>query len=333
MTNGTTGTTVLVTGATGFVGGAVTRALLGAGYRVHILVRSAERARDLIARGARPVAGDMCQPATYRDIAAGVDAIVHAAQQRIPGRVTRRKLDGLARANAVATEALADACLASGARLIYTSGCYTYGDRGDQWITEATPFAPSPLGASHAAQVSWLRERRDRGLDYVVLSLGFVYGPGGNFVKAFYEPARRGLLRCIGPGTNFFSSVHVDDAAAAYLAALRAAPAATTPAGEEYLIADDAPLRMRDWIDEITTAMGRRKAGTMPPAIAGLVAGRPAVASLSTSCRVSAGKAGTALRWRPEYPSAAEGIPVAIAALQKKRNTATTSTPHEMGSR
>lgn len=304
------GNSVLVTGATGFVGGAVTRALLVADYRVHILVRSPERAAHLIALGARPVRGDMCQPDSYRAVAGSADAVVHAAQLRISGRVTRSKLDRLARANAIVTENLAGACLESGARFLYTSGCYTYGDHGDQWVTEDMPFAPSPLGTNHAARVGWLRGQGDRGLDYVVLSLGFVYGPGGNFLRVFYEPARRGLLRSIGPGTNFFSGVHVDDAATAYLRALRAAPP-----GEEYLVADDRPLTMRDWVDQVTTTLGRRRAGTMPPAVAGLVAGQPAVASLISSCRVSAAKAREALGWRPRYPSAADGIPATLSGL------------------
>jgi dihydroflavonol-4-reductase len=301
---------ILVTGATGFVGGPVTRALLSAGYKVHILVRSPEQAAPLIALGACPVPGDMCQPDTYRAIAGSVDAVVHVAQQRISGRVTRSKLDRMAQTNAIVTENLARACLASGARLLYTSGCYTYGDHGDRWVTEELPFAPSPLGVNHAQQVTWLRGQRDRGLDYVVLSLGFVYGPGGNFLKAFYEPARRGLLRSIGPGANYFSCVHVDDAARAYRAALVGA----SP-GEEYLIADDGPLTMRGWVDQITSALGQRAAGTIPPALAGLVAGAPAVASLVTSCRVSAAKAREALDWRPRYSTAAEGLPATISAM------------------
>jgi nucleoside-diphosphate-sugar epimerase len=302
--------TVLVTGATGFVGGAVTRVLLKAGYRVHILVRSPERAADLIALGAHPVQGDMCQPDSYRAVAGSVDVVVHAAQRRISGRVTRSKLDRMAQDNAAVTKNLAHACLASGARFLYTSGCYTYGDHGDQWVTEDMPFTPSPLGINHAEQVSWLREHRDRGLDYVVLSLGFVYGPGGNFLRAFYEPARHGLLRCIGPGTNFFSCVHVDDAATAYARALLSARP-----GEEYLVADDKPLTMRGWVNQITMTLGRRPAGTIPGALAGVVAGQPAVGSLVTSCRVSAAKAHEALGWRPRYSSAAEGIPATISAL------------------
>ena len=46
--------------------------------------------------------------------------------------------------------ALARACIEHGKRLVYTSGCFNYGDRGAHWITEETPFEPSPLGEGHA---------------------------------------------------------------------------------------------------------------------------------------------------------------------------------------
>jgi hypothetical protein len=51
------------------------------------------------------------------------------------------------------TDTLARACLATATRFIYTSGVFNYGDCGDAWITEDTPFNPSPLGVGHAAEV------------------------------------------------------------------------------------------------------------------------------------------------------------------------------------
>lgn len=302
--------TVLVTGATGFVGGAVTRALLGRGYQVRVLARSQDRARELVSLGASPVIADMREPATYRDAAASVGAVVHAAQLRTSGRITLRKLARLAQANDTMTQTLAGACQSGGARLIYTAGAFTYGDHQDRWITERTPFDPSPLGVAHAAGVRMLRSLRGQGLDYVVLNLGFVYGPGGNFKAAFYDQATRGMLRCIGPGTNFWSLVHVDDAAAGYLAALEYGAS-----GEEYNLADDAPLRLRALVDEITRVMGKRHVGTIPARLAALAVGGPAIASLTTSYRVSAARAHTELGWKPAYPSVADGLPPAIAAL------------------
>jgi nucleoside-diphosphate-sugar epimerase len=304
---------VFVTGATGFVGAAVVRDLLAAGHRVTALVRSPERAA-LLPTGVRPVLGDMRRPETYRAAAAAAATVVHAAQVRVQGRVTKGRLARLAAANDVMTGELARVCRDAGRRLVYTSGCFGYGDRGADWITEDTPLRPSPLGAEHARQVARLRAlRTDDGLDVVVLHLGFVYGPGGTFKSVFYDQARRGRLRCIGAGANYWSLVHVDDAAAAYVAAVERAPA-----GAEYNVVDDDPPTLRAFVDELTTALGaRRRAGSVPRGLASLVAGAPAVASLTSSYRVDNSRIRTRLGWRPRYPRVSDGLPAVLAELRR----------------
>jgi nucleoside-diphosphate-sugar epimerase len=300
---------VLVTGATGFVGGAVVRALADSGRHPVALVRSRQGLGGLHALGATVVTGDMTEPATYRDVVAEVDAVVHAAQTRVTGRVTARALAALARDDEVATSTLVEACRAGGTRLVYTSGC----DHGDAWVTEETPLAPAPLSAGHTRQVRRLRQEAARGLDVVVLHLGFVYGPGGTFQRVFYEQARSGRLRTIGRGANYWSVVHVDDAAAAYVAALDYAPA-----GAEYNVVDDHPLRQRELVDHLTDAVGKRRVGSVPVALAGLVAGRAAALSLATSYRVSNRRARDELGWTPAYPRFTDGLPVTVAAIEAR---------------
>jgi 2-alkyl-3-oxoalkanoate reductase len=301
---------VLVTGATGLVGGAVARALLGAGHDVAALVRSEAAAAPLAAAGARLVVGDITRPETLRDAVPTGGAVVHAAQLRVR-RAGARALRRLEAADRVSTAALAESCLAAGSRLVYTSGAFVWGDHGDRWIDEGMPLTPSPLGVGKAAVTRRLRALRQRGLDSVVLHLGYVYGPGSTFRSAFWQPARRGLLRCPGPGDNYWSPVHADDAAAAYVAAVERAPA-----GSEYAVVDDEPLPLRALVDRLTDALGRPRVGSAPPRLLALAAGAPAVASLVTSFRTSNAKARGELGWAPGYPSFAAGLPAALAALE-----------------
>src|ERR671912_2911464 len=74
---------VLVTGATGLVGEAVTRALLGAGHEVVALVRSPAGAAPLAAAGARLRTGDITDPETLRSAVPAGGAVVNAAQLRV----------------------------------------------------------------------------------------------------------------------------------------------------------------------------------------------------------------------------------------------------------
>jgi 2-alkyl-3-oxoalkanoate reductase len=305
---------VLVTGATGFVGSAVVRRLLAEGHEVTGLVRDPDRARGLARLGMRTLTGDMLDPASYEQAAQRSGAVVHCAQLAPGRRLTRRRAARMAAANMVTTRALARACLRGGGRLLYTSGSFVYGDHGDAWITERTPLTPSPLGEGHAAGVRHLRELAPRGLRFAVLTPGFVYGPGGNFKAAFHDQAAAGRLRCIGHGANYWSCVHVDDLAGAYAAALAGAPP-----GAEYNVVDDKPLTLRELVDRVAAGTGGGgRPGSVPPVLAGLVVGRPVVASLTTSYRVSGALIREELGWRPAYPTLAEGLPPTLAALARR---------------
>lgn len=296
---------VLVTGATGYVGGAVARALRTAGHDVVALVRSPSR--DAAPAGVRVEVGDLTVPATYRQLVSEMDCVVHAAQRRVRGRVSRRQVRLLAGTERVAVSTLGRACAAAGVRLVYTSSAFAFGDRGEDWVDEDSPLAPSALGAHHAEGVRLLR-RLD--LDLRVIQLGMLYGPGGTFRAALYDPARRGLLRRIGSGVNYWSLVHLDDAAAGYVAAVERAPA-----GGEWILADDAPLRQREVVDLLTDAMGRPRVGSVPPALLGLLAGGPAIDSLTTSYRLRNDRAKRDLGWKPAHPTFADGLPATLAAL------------------
>jgi 2-alkyl-3-oxoalkanoate reductase len=305
---------VLVTGATGFVGGAVCRALIGAGHSVLGFTRSGTRTGRLTALGVEVHTGDMRNPRTYQPLVTDVDAVVHAAQLGYQGRFTDQKAAELRSADAVMTRILADACQDKAVRLMYTSSCFVYGDRGDEWITEETPFAPSPLGAAHAAGVEHLRARVREGLDAVIVAPGFVYGPGGIFASSFYDQARKGRLMVIGNGRNFWSCIQVDDLAAAYVTAIEQAKP-----GAEYNVVDGEPLHLRELVDAVTDGMGRSRVGSIPPPIIGLMIGRPLVDSLITSFRIGNDKIRRELGWAPRFPSVRDGLPGTLSALAAAR--------------
>jgi len=179
---------VLVTGATGFVGRSVTMALLGDGHEVHGLVRDPASARGLREAGVSLHAGDMREPGTYVPLVGQVDAVVQAAQLSTAGRVTRAKARAVFAAEHTMTSALAQACLDQHKRLVYTGGCFDWGDHGEELITEQTPLSPSPMGQGHAREAAALQRLHDeQGLDVVRLNPGFVYGPGGLLKTAFID--------------------------------------------------------------------------------------------------------------------------------------------------
>ena len=81
------------------------------------------------------------------------------------------------------TSALAEACIEHDKVLLYTNGCFGYGDHGEAWITEETPFSPSPMGVGsrRGGRAADGPSREGEPKRSSILTAGFVYGPGGLF--------------------------------------------------------------------------------------------------------------------------------------------------------
>src|SRR5207253_6514557 len=77
---------IFLTGATGYVGGAVLDALMRAGHDVTALVRDNEKAARVASRGGRPVIGNLGDPESYRAAADAQDGYVHTAFDNASGR-------------------------------------------------------------------------------------------------------------------------------------------------------------------------------------------------------------------------------------------------------
>jgi 2-alkyl-3-oxoalkanoate reductase len=247
--------------------------------------------------------------AGHRLQAAGepADAIVHCPPPEPGGRLTHRRLAAHRRAAAARAAKLAAEAAAAGARLVHVGSAFAWGDHGADWIDEATPQRPAPLGAGDADVARRLLAlRAERGLDVVLVAVGIVYGPGGVFEPALWN----GRARVVGWGGNYLSCVHVDDAARAIAAALeRGAP------GTSYLAVDDEPVTQRALADAAADAAGRPRPGSSSVGVAGARVGFPLARSLTASVRARNARAKAELGWAPRFPSVREGVWPAAGAL------------------
>lgn len=304
---------VLVTGATGFVGSAVVRALLQRGDTVVGLVREAARGRWLEERGASVAVGEMERPETYEPLVRQVDAVVHAAQAKPRGRWSHRRITAMHHSDALMTRVLARACLDQGKVLIYTSGAMAHAGGTEEWISEATPLRPCLLAKGHADMVAELTGLHlDRGLRAMVITPGFVYGAGG-FLRETVELLLRGRYRVIGKGANYWGLVHVEDLAMVYVLALeRGSP------GDNYFVCDDVPMRRREVIDCVTDALGLPRVGNVPGWVVGLWLGFPLVEAINASLRMRNDLVKQRLGWSPRYRSFTDGLPSLLEQLRQK---------------
>lgn len=293
---------VLVTGASGFLGRAACARLVGAGHDVLALVRrpGSEPA------GTTAVPGDLSQPATVaRAVAAAEpEAVLHLAaeiaSQRSEERIRAVNVDG--------TRALIEAAEAPRApRFVFTSTVVT-GDAGGRVLTEDEPLPVStPYGRSKQEGERMLAASA---LPYVIVRPSHVYGPGGWYAEELIAQLRKpGRFCVIGRGDNLWDVVHVDDVVSALVFALDGAPA-----GETYHCADDEPITYYDFMALSAETLGLGKPRHIPAALARIAAGRNAVDAVLRSARSSNAKLRGA-GWEPVYPTAASGVPAALAVM------------------
>jgi len=171
---------VLVTGGSGFIGGALVDALVAAGRPVRALARSADAARALRGRGAEPVVGDVLDPASLAPAAQGCSVVYHAAGMNTfcladPTPMERVNVDGSA--NVVAAAAAGGV-----GKVIYTSSAAALGEVPGTVGSEDSPHRGWFL--SEYERTKYLAERRvlhdaaERGVEVVCVSPSSVQGPG-----------------------------------------------------------------------------------------------------------------------------------------------------------
>jgi nucleoside-diphosphate-sugar epimerase len=238
-------TKTLVTGATGFIGGRLTTALLDRGDDVRALVRDPARASALDARGVELVQGDVEDTDSLARAVAGVDRVYHCAAivsdwiareeiQRINVEGTRRMLEACARANV--------------GRLLYLSSLAVLGTRHHHGTDESAPYqetgdaySDSKIDSEKLAQ-----EFAARGdVETVIVRPGFVYGPGDrNFMPRLLEGLAGGQFAFVGDGSKLLNIVYIDDVAQAALLADEN-PDAT---GKAYNVTDGTRTSLREFV-------------------------------------------------------------------------------------
>lgn len=179
---------VLVTGANGFVGRALTAALSTAGYRVRAAIRNPAVGDVLPAEVV--VVGALEAGTAWAPLLAGVDVVIHLAAR--VHRMHESPLDAATayqKVNVAATAELAQACVTAGVRrFIYLSSIKVLGEvSGDHPFSDAS--VPAPMGpyagSKWQAEQSLQRIARGTALEIVTIRPPLVYGPGvkGNFLR------------------------------------------------------------------------------------------------------------------------------------------------------
>jgi dihydroflavonol-4-reductase len=248
----------LVTGATGFVGSAVARALLARGMRVRALVRAGGDRRNLDGLPLELAVGDLRDPSSLAAAVAGCRTLFHvAADYRIwvpdPAEMLRANVEG--------TRALMLAALAAGVeRVVYCSSVAALGLHSDGTpADETTPVHEAQIAgiykkSKYRAEQAVLELVRERGLPAVIVNPAGPIGPRdikptptGRMIA---DAARGRMPAYVETGINV---VHVDDVAQGHLLALDHGRI-----GERYILGSEN-LTLRHLLALVDDVTGRRQ--------------------------------------------------------------------------
>jgi nucleoside-diphosphate-sugar epimerase len=237
---------IFLTGATGYIGGAVLDALVRAGHDVTALVRNGEKARGVAKRGAHPVIGNLADPESYRANADGQDGYIHTAFDARSGQGPSIDLIVLTTILAAAKRPRTASPTSPARRfVIYTSGVWVLGN-SPQPATEDAPI--NPVG-----HVSWRPDHEQMVLDAhcdrlrtIVIRPGVVYGRGSGIIGDLFKAASNGLVRVVGDGNNHWPLIYDRD-----LAELYARLAGRDDSGGVYHANDEGDERVNDIVDAI----------------------------------------------------------------------------------
>jgi dihydroflavonol-4-reductase len=253
----------LVTGATGFVGAAVARALQRRGHKLRLLVREGSKRTNLVGVEAELVTGDLADPAGFDRAVAGCRYVFHVAADY---RLWVPDVAAMRRVNIDGTVGLLRAAAAAGVeKCVYTSSVAALGLTRDGTPADETTTVDEAVLIGAYKRSKYDAEQAVRGLaaagqNIVIVNPSTPVGPGdikptptGRMVL---DAARGRMPAYVNTGLNV---VHVDDVADGHVAAL-----AKGRAGEAYILGSEN-LMLRDLLVMIAAQARRRPAKVRLP--------------------------------------------------------------------
>lgn len=315
---------VLVTGATGFLGGAVSRDLIVRGFDVIGTGRNRDKGISLVAAGIDFRSIDLADRKSLDEAMRGVDVVVHCGALAAPWGRRKAFWDS----NVVGTQNVIGACLSqSVSRLVHISTPSVVSSFEDQFCLDESEPAPSSF-VSEYARSKWFAEEEIRAVDAnaletVILRPRAIYGPGDiNLLPRILDAARKGRLPIIGDGAALCNITHIDDV----VQSIRLAMEKSQAVGRTFFITGGEDLNLSDVVNDVlktfdaplpTRTMSVSKAMMMGRTLEWLwsvcrLAGEPPVTrytvgqfAYSQTLDISAARC--ALGYRPRV-AAAEGI-------------------------
>ncbi len=295
---------VLVTGATGFIGSRLVEELIAKEYSVSTVVREGKHT----AVKTDEIIGDLTDSGLNFE-GKNFDCVFHLASCT-PLEKNPKVLENV---NLQGTKNLFKAINGKTKSIIYVSGLGVFGDPGDEIVEESHPFDPNTRFVKIRLEAEkYLREKcQENGIDFAVVYFGDVYGSSGWFNEILVKRLQKKSFRVPGGGKYFKGFVNVDDAVGSLIAILE-----RQAFGESFIVTDSAPVLFKDFVNFTADQLGLKHPGNVPIFLAKAALGSDLIKLLTTSMKVSNKKISEIYSFK--YPTYKDGIPKVILEINEK---------------
>ena len=306
---------IFVAGATGAIGRRLVPPLVSSGHTVIGTTRTGRKGDALRAAGAVPVELDALDREAVREalVRSEPEVVVHQLTALAGFTDFRRFEEGFALTNRLRTEGT-DNLIAGmrevGARRLVAQSFagWPHARTGGPVKTEEDPLDPNPPEALRSTLEAIKHLERatlqTEGIEGTVLRYGGFYGPGTSLGEGGFQldGIRRRRFPIVGAGSGVWSFIHIDDAAAATVAAVeRARPGI-------YNVVDDEPAPVAEWLPALAEAIGAKPPRRVPVWLARLFVGEHGVVMMTEGRAASNAKVKRDLGWQPNYSSWRDGF-------------------------
>jgi uncharacterized protein (TIGR01777 family) len=206
---------IIITGATGFIGRALAKELVGAGYEVVVLSRNPKTAKGLFEDKISAVRWDGNSSEGWKDYVNGAFAIINLAGENIAaGRWTKKRKQAILESRLNAGKAIVEAVKQAQQKpkvVIQSSGIGYYGSGSEEMLDESSPPGEGFLPQVAKQWESSTKEVESLGVRHVVIRTGIVLGMDGGALPRLVRPFRFFVGGHLGSGKQWFSWIHISD--------------------------------------------------------------------------------------------------------------------------